>query len=83
MTLAATPHCRLVPCMPSQPCVQWTRRLINSTQPGLPQSRIKDNLYNCSTRPRTRNRDVAPEDCLLNSEAAFNIHNPSSTHRVR
>jgi hypothetical protein len=83
MNVAANPLCRLAPRTRLRSCVHLIPQPFKATLIGLLRSRIEDNLCNCSTVPSTCGDDEGLKDYWLNQEMAFNIHNPSITHRVR
>ena len=83
MNALANPLCWLAPRMRLHSCVHLVHRRSKDTPTGLPKLRFEDILCRWSTVPSTCGDDEELKDSLLNQEMAFNIHNPSITHRVR
>ena len=83
MTVAANPLCRLAPRPRLQSCVHLIPQPFKAALTALPQRQIEDSLCNCSTVPSAGGHDEGLKDYWPKQETAFNIHNPSITHRVR
>jgi hypothetical protein len=83
MTVATNPLCRLAPRTQLQSCVHSIHQASKAAPEGLPMLPIKACPCSDSTSSSTRGNDSGTQGYLLKHETAFNIHNPSITHRVR
>jgi hypothetical protein len=83
MTVVANPICRLAPRTRLQSCVHWIPRPFKTAPAGLPKPRIEAPLCSRSAFSNTRDDNEGTKNYFLKQKTAFNIHNPSITHRVR